>query len=291
MGIGLWVYHQFKKLRGGTRMTEKPRIGFIGAGNMATALIKGLIQSGVYNKDRLFASDKQAEALKNMSTQFGLDCYPSNGELVRECSIVVLSVKPQNIREVLEEVKGQIRDDHLMISIAAGIPLSMIRAIIGKDIPLIRVMPNTPALVQKGVSALAAGELVRAEHMAMAKTIFNAVGDTVEVEEKMMDAVTALSGSGPGYVFRMMECMVNAGVCVGLEKDISIRLVVQTFLGAAHLAKESEHSLARLREMVTSPGGTTAEGLATFNSMGLEDMTIKAVEAACKRSVELGKNY
>ena len=272
-------------------MTEKPRIGFIGAGNMATALIKGLIQSGVYKQDRLFASDKQEEALKNISTHFGLDCYPSNRELVRECSIVVLSVKPQNMRDVLEEVKGEIRYDQLMISIAAGIPLSMIRAIIGKDIPLIRVMPNTPALVQKGVSALAAGELVRAEHMAMAKTIFNAVGDTVEVEEKMMDAVTALSGSGPGYVFRMMECMVNAGASVGLERDISIRLVVQTFLGAAQLAKESEHSLARLREMVTSPGGTTAEGLATFNRMGLEDMTIKAVEAACKRSVELGKNY
>ncbi len=270
-------------------MTEKSKTGFIGAGNMATALIKGLIQSGVYNQDQLLASDQDEEALKRVSSQFGLGCYSSNSELVRESSIVVLSVKPQNMREVLEGVKGEIRDDHLIISIAAGIPLSMISAIIGRDIPLIRVMPNTPALVQKGISALAGGKLARREHMAIAREIFNAVGDTVEVEETMMDAVTALSGSGPGYVFRMMECMVDAGVAAGLERDTSLRLVVQTFLGAAHLAKESEHSLARLREMVTSPGGTTAEGLATFDKMGLEDMTIKAVEAACRRSVELGK--
>jgi len=272
-------------------MTKKPKTGFIGAGNMATALIKGLIQSGVYNQDQLLASDQDEEALKNISAQFGLECYSSNSELVRECSIVVLSVKPQNMRDVLEEAKGEIRDDHLIISIAAGIPLSMIRSIIGRDIPLIRVMPNTPALVQKGVSALAGGELAMPEHMAMSRTIFDAVGDTVEVEETMMDAVTALSGSGPGYVFRMMECMVDAGVAVGLERDTTISLVVQTFLGAAHLAKKSDDSLSQLREKVTSPGGTTAEGLAIFDKMGLEDITRKAVEAACKSSVELGKNY
>ncbi|MCP4576468.1 MAG: pyrroline-5-carboxylate reductase [Deltaproteobacteria bacterium] len=271
-------------------MTEKPKTGFIGAGNMAAALIKGLIHSRSFHQDRLCACDKEKKTLTSISTQFGIECHSSNIELVRECSIVVLSVKPQNVRDVLEEVKGEIRDDHLIISIAAGIPLAMIRGIIGKAIPLIRVMPNTPALVQKGVSALAGGDPAGPEHMAMARAIFDAVGDTVEVEESMMDAVTALSGSGPGYVFRMMECMVNAGTSVGLEQDISIRLVVQTFLGAAHLAKESEHSLAQLREMVTSPGGTTAEGLATFDRMGLEDMTIKAVEAACKRSVELGKD-
>ena len=270
-------------------MTEKSMIGFIGAGNMATALIKGLIQSGTYASDQLLASDREPGALKNISTQFGLKCYASSSELVRECSIVVLSVKPQNIREVLEAVKEDVRDDHLFISIAAGVPLSMIQTMLGKDIPLVRVMPNTPALVQKGASALARGKLAGPEHMTIAMIIFNAVGDTVEVEEPMMDAVTALSGSGPGYVFRMMECMVNAGVCLGLERQIAIRLVVQTFLGAACLAKESEEPLARLREMVTSPGGTTAEGLALFDRMGLEEMTLKAVDAACHRSVELGR--
>ncbi len=272
-------------------MAEKPKTGFIGAGSMARALIQGLLQSKIYQLDQLRASDKDGKALSNMSSLFALKCCISNKELVRECSIVVLSVKPQDIRDALEEVRRDIRQDHLIISIAAGIPLAMIRNIIGKDIPLIRVMPNTPALVQKGVSAMAGMELTKPEHMALARTIFEAVGETVEVEESMMDAVTALSGSGPGYVFRMMECMVDAGIAVGLENDISLRLVIQTFLGAAYLAKESSYSLAQLREMVTSPGGTTAEGLAAFNKMGLEDMTRKAVEAACKRSIELGKNY
>ena len=270
-------------------MIKNQSLGFIGAGNMARALVKGLLQSGVYRRDQLGASDRSEEALKSISNEFGLECYPSNRELVGGSSTVVLSVKPQNMREVLEEVKGEIRDDHLMISIAAGIPLKVIRALIGRDIPLIRVMPNTPALVQKGVSALAGEDLVTPEHMATARTIFGAVGDTVEVEETMMDAVTALSGSGPGYIFKMMECMVDAGVAVGLKADTSLRLVVQTFLGAAHLAKESEHSLSLLREMVTSPGGTTAAGLAMFDQMGLEEIIRKAIEAACKRSVELGK--
>jgi len=270
-------------------MDENAKTGFIGAGNMASALIKGLIHSGTYNTDKLLASDKEKGVLDAMTSQFGITCTLSNRELVRECSIIVLSVKPQNMRDVLEEMKGEIRDDHLIISIAAGIPLSVLRGVFEKDIPLIRVMPNTPALVQKGISALAGSALAGPEHMVRARHIFSAVGETVEVDESMMDAVTALSGSGPGYVFRMMECMVQAGVSAGLEEETSLRLVVQTFLGAAYLAKESEDSLSVLREKVTSPEGTTAEGLATFDRMGLEDMTVKAVEAACKRSVELGK--
>ncbi len=265
------------------------KTGFLGAGNMATALIKGLVESGVYDPDKLLASDKSQDALKKISQQFGVECFSSNGDIVRKSSVLVLSVKPQNIKEVLEDVKEDIREDHLVISIAAGIPLKMISHVLMKDIPLIRVMPNTPALVQKGISALAGGKFVTPDHMAIARTIFEAVGDTVEVEETMMDAITAMSGSGPGYVFRIMECMVDAGTAVGLERETSLKLVIQTFLGAATLAKESEHSLSRLREMVTSPGGTTAAGLSVFDSMGLQEMTKNAVEAACRRSVELGK--
>lgn len=266
------------------------KTGFLGAGNMATALIKGLVESGVYDPEQLLASDKSKEALERVSKQFGVECFSSNGDMVRKSSVLVLSVKPQNIKEVLEDVREDVREDHLVISIAAGIPLKMINHILKKDIPLIRVMPNTPALVQKGISALAGGEFVTEDHMAIARIIFDAVGETVEVEETMMDAVTALSGSGPGYVFRIMECMVDAGADLGLERETSLKLVLQTFLGAATLAKESEHSLSRLREMVTSPGGTTAAGLSVFDGMGLEEMTKNAVEAACKRSVELGKD-
>ncbi|MCP4681356.1 MAG: pyrroline-5-carboxylate reductase [Desulfobacterales bacterium] len=270
-------------------MKQNNGLGFIGAGNMATALVKGLIQSGAYERDQLQVSDTQEGALKMMADQFGVKCYSSNNELVRESPVVVLAVKPQNMKDVLEGVKEEIRDDHLLISIAAGIPLNMIKGLLDRDIPLIRVMPNTPALVQKGMSALAGGKEVRPEHMEIGKRIFDAVGETVEVEETMMDAVTALSGSGPGYVFRMMECMVDAGAAVGMEKETSLSLVIQTFLGAAYLAKESEYSLSMLREMVTSPGGTTAAGLAIFDKMGLENIFKNAVDAAYKRSMELGK--
>jgi pyrroline-5-carboxylate reductase len=270
-------------------MKEEKTLGFVGAGNMATALIKGLIQGGSYDKVHLAASDSNEDALNRMRDQFGIKCYSSNLDLLHQSAIVVLSVKPQNIKGVLEEVNEKFRDDHLVISIAAGIPIKMIRDNINRDIPLIRVMPNTPALVQKGISALARGGSAGPEHMAQAIEIFNAVGDTVEVEESMMDAVTALSGSGPGYVFRIMEAMVEAGVSVGLEQKISLRLVLQTFLGAACLAKESSDSLSTLREKVTSPGGTTAAGLGVFDEMGLDDMIKKVVQAARDRSLELGK--
>lgn len=272
-------------------MSENQHLGFIGAGNMASALIKGLIESGVYDRQHLSAADKDKEALERVSGNFAVKCHTSNLDLATESSIIVLAVKPQNMREALEEMKAAIRDDHLIISIAAGIPLRMIRDIAGRDIPLIRVMPNTPALVQKGVSALAAGELATVEHMDMARKIFGAVGDTVEVDEILMDAVTALSGSGPGYVFRIMECMVDAGINVGLEKETALNLVVQTFIGAAHLAKASDDSLSELRQKVTSPGGTTAAGLAVFNEKGLREMTVEAIDAACKRSLELGRDY
>ena len=267
------------------------KLGFIGAGNMATALVKGLITSGLYPSDQLMASDKNEEQLRKVSDQFGLKVYASNKDLVSECRNVLLAVKPQSIREVLEGVKEEIKDVNLIISIAAGIPLKMIQSILESDIPLIRVMPNTPALIQKGVSAIAPGQHATKEHMDIARGIFEAVGKTVIVQEEMMDAVTALSGSGPAYVFRVMECLVDAGERLGLEEKTSLLLVMQTVLGAAHLANESEKSLSQLREMVTSPGGTTEAGLAVFNEKGLDHVIQEAVKAACLRGVELGKNY
>ncbi len=270
-------------------MTDDGKLGFIGAGNMASALIKGLIQSDVYHPDQLLVSDTRREALDAIFSQYGVQSCATNNALADKSDIIVLSIKPQNMRQVLEGIKQSIRDDHLIISIAAGIPLEMIHAAVERDCPLIRVMPNTPALVQQGASALTAGKSTTPEHMALAKSIFSAVGETVEVEEKMMDAVTALSGSGPGYIFRMMECMVQAGIAMGMSRETALGLVIQTFLGAAQLAKESDRSLAELREMVSSPGGTTAAGLAILNEMGLRDIIIKACQTACRRSVELGK--
>jgi pyrroline-5-carboxylate reductase len=270
-------------------MPDHQPIGFIGAGNMASALIKGLLESGVADRDHLVAADKDQKALDRLSTDFGIPCDRSNLRVVSESRIVVLAVKPQQIRKVLEELKKAITDRHLVISIAAGIPLRSIQDTLGKDVPLIRVMPNTPALVQKGISALAPGEFCRADHMDLARRIFGAVGDTVEVEEGLMDAVTAVSGSGPGYIFKIMECMVAAGVGAGLPEETAHDLVVQTFLGAAYLAKTSTDSLEELRHKVTSPGGTTAAGLAVLDEKDLMGIIHDAIRAAYARSLELGK--
>jgi pyrroline-5-carboxylate reductase len=265
------------------------KIGFIGAGNMAEALIKGLINSRLYSSDQVSASDNDPAKLKSKSEAYGIKTCESNKDLVRNSSIIILSVKPQVIREVLSDIMTFLTPGHLVVSIAAGIPVSLIGDIIGKDKPIIRVMPNTPALIQKGISALATGGTATAEHLKKARDIFNAVGKTVVVDEGMMDAVTALSGSGPGFVFRIMECFVEAGARQGFDKETALSLVTQTFLGSSHLANESGLSLTRLREMVTSPGGTTAAGLASFESNGLNEVIASAVKAAYDRSIELGK--
>jgi pyrroline-5-carboxylate reductase len=265
------------------------RLGFIGAGNMAGALIRGLIQNGLYTPDSVAASDSDTARLESLAEETGMRSYSSNPELVQASTAVVLSVKPQVLPQVLREIRDAVEDHTLLISIAAGFPLDGIRTALEKEPPLIRVMPNTPALIGRGVSALALGEKASEEHMGVARAIFEAVGETVVVEEFMMNAVTAVSGSGPGYVFRIMEALVEAGEGVGFEREEALRLVVQMVLGAAHLAAESEKSLAELREMVTSPGGTTAAGLSVIDDQNLEGILISAVRAARDRAIELGK--
>jgi pyrroline-5-carboxylate reductase len=272
-------------------MSARIELGFIGAGNMAGALIKGLLASGLYERETLIVFDRNAAVLKEQTEKYAIRSCDSNREVVRESPVVVLSVKPQNMKEVLEEIRPEVRDGHLFISIAAGIPLRLIREILDRDIPMVRVMPNTPALVLQGMSALAPNEMAGPGHVALASKIFDAVGQTVVVAESMMDAVTALSGSGPGYLFRMMECLVEAGVGVGLDREIAKRLVVQTFVGAAQLAQDSKEPLSRLREMVTSPGGTTEAGLAALNGVRLEDTICKAIRAAYERSLELSSRF
>ncbi|MBW2065053.1 MAG: pyrroline-5-carboxylate reductase [Deltaproteobacteria bacterium] len=268
---------------------RKGSIGFIGAGNMATALIKGIVESGIYDPGDVAASDVKPEQLRKISSGLGIRVYTDNNELVRETNIVVLAVKPQSMDEVLEEIRESVREDQLLISIAAGIPLKMIHDVLARDVPLIRAMPNTPALILSGMIALASGPGVSPEHMDTAKRIFGAVGKTVVIEEDMMDAVTALSGSGPGFIFRIMECFVEAGESVGFDRETSTLLVLETFLGAARLASESDKSLSELRKMVTSPGGTTEAGLAVLERKGLADVIGSAVRAARDKGIELGK--
>lgn len=271
-------------------MTSKTgRLGFVGAGNMAGALIRGLLRSGLYEPDELAASDTDTARLDALAREAGIRTHPDNPSLVRDCTALILAVKPQVLSGVLAEIREHVPENQLIISIAAGVPLSLIREALGKEPPLVRVMPNTPALIGRGMSALAPGRLASDEHMAVTQAVFQAVGRTTVVEEAMMNAVTAVSGSGPGYVFRIMEAMVSAGQGVGFDHKTAVDLVLQTMLGAAHLAAESQHGLTELREMVTSPGGTTAAGLAVMEERNLEEILIAAVRAARDRAVELGK--
>jgi len=266
-------------------------IGFIGTGNMATALIKGILEGGIFDKSRIYGSDKDQEKLKKISKELGIGVYSSNISLAQISSIVVLSVKPQSIKEVLEEVKDYVGGDKLIVSIAAGVPIAFIRSFLGRKVPIVRVMPNTPALIRRGISGIATDKRLSDEIMDMIFKIFSAVGEAIVVEERMMDAITAISGSGPGYVFRFMECMVEGAIQMGFEEEVARRLVVNTFLGASELARISQESLSSLREKVTSPGGTTEAALKIFEQRGLKTIILDALKAAKNRGEEIGSSY
>jgi pyrroline-5-carboxylate reductase len=268
---------------------REKKVGFIGAGNMATALIKGIISSGLYNPGMIHAYDRDPEKLKSIYETYGVEGMPSNGDLVKACNIIVLAVKPQVMLAVLEEIKDEITEDHVVISIAAGIKIETMQPFFGSDVPVIRVMPNTPALIQRGVSAVAAGSAVTPYQMNIALEIFKAVGIAFTVDEAMMDAVTAVSGSGPGFVFKIMECFVEAAEKHGFDRDTAVKMVMQTFLGASMLAESSGISLSDLRKMVTSPGGTTEAGLKFLDTNKVEELIDGMIEKAKERSFELGK--
>ena len=265
------------------------KAGFIGSGNMATALIKGIINSGLYSPDMINAHDSDPEKLKSIYETYAIEGLPSNGELVKSCNIIILAVKPQVMNAVLEEIRNEVKNDHVVISIAAGIKIATIQSYLGKNVPVVRVMPNTPALIQRGVSALAAGNGVTQEQMNIALEILRAVGIAFTVDEAMMDAVTAISGSGPGFVFKIMECFVEAAEKQGFDKNTATKMVTQTFLGASMLAESSDHSLSDLRKMVTSPGGTTEAGLKFLDNNRLCELIDGTIDVAKERSIELGR--
>jgi len=265
------------------------RVGFIGGGNMGEALIRGLVGANLVKPGLITATDVRADRAKQLAQQFGVTAHSDNARCVRDADVVILAVKPQIMAEVLREIAPVVEARHLLISIAAGVATATIRAALGKDARIIRVMPNTPALVGAGMAALAPGQHATSEHMQRAVSIFNAIGKAVTVAEKDLDAVTGLSGSGPGYVAVMVEALIDGGVRAGLARDIATTLAIQTVLGSAQMLAESGYHPAQLKDMVTSPGGTTIAGLHTLEQGGLRTTLINAVEAATKRSKELGE--
>jgi pyrroline-5-carboxylate reductase len=264
-------------------------IGFIGAGNMAEALIKGTTSAGILRPENIFASDIRSERLDMLARRYGVGPAAGNRQLASKASIVVLSVKPQDIPQVLEEIAGAISARNLVISIAAGIRTESIASALG-DVPIVRVMPNTPALVGEGASALFANEAA-APLLERAVSIFSAVGKTVILEdEDLMDAVTAVSGSGPAYYFLLTESLMKAATRLGLSEETARELLLQTAKGAAVLACEASvqgQSCAELRRRVTSRGGTTEAALKVLTGADFERLVAEAVEAARDRSREL----
>lgn len=269
-------------------MQEAMRIGVIGGGKMGGALIGGMISGGLMPADALMVADTDEGRLAELAKACGVRVTADNREAVRGAELVILSVKPQNMAEVLAELSGALAPTALVVSIAAGIATAFIEERLGKGVRVIRVMPNMPALIGEGAAALARGAFATGEDLKLARRIFDAVGITVEVKETLMDAVTGLSGSGPGYAFLIIEALTDAGVRMGLTRDVALKLAAQSLLGAARLCLKGEKHPAELRDMVSSPGGTTLAGLKALEDGKLRSVLMSAVEAATRRSAELG---
>ncbi len=266
-------------------------IAFLGAGNMAEALIKGLLRAGTARPDSLIATGRRQERLEPLQRAYGVRTTLDNVAAVREADVVVLAVKPQALDKVLVQVAPAATPDKLFISVAAGVPLSVMEKRLGSGMRVIRTMPNTPSLVGAGACALARGEHATEEDMAVASRIFQSVGITTVVDENLLDAVTGLSGSGPAYIFLVIEALSDAGVKVGLPRYTALKLAAQTVLGSAQLLIETSAHPGQLKDQVTSPGGTAIAGLHTLEAGGLRTTLINAVEAATRRSRELGEHF
>jgi pyrroline-5-carboxylate reductase len=263
------------------------KIGFIGCGKMGSALIQGVLAAKLARAGEISVYDRLAEPAEILGTESGVRVVAGNRELVAGSDVVMLCVKPEDAGPALAEAAREL-DGKLLVSIAAGITIAALQEAAGGDCRVIRVMPNTAVLVQKGASAYASGTGVTDEDITVVEQIFTSVGRAFEVKESLLDAVTGLSGSGPAYVYLFIEALSDGGVCMGLPRELASKLAVQTVAGAAEMASATMIHPALLREMVTSPGGTTIVGLAELERGGLRSAVIDAVRAAALRSAELG---
>ena len=273
-------------------MTLSGNLGFIGGGRMGEALIQGILKSGIIKAENVLVTDPVAERRAYLTESYGVKTFDSSEDanVWSNCTTVILAVKPQIMKDVLQAAKSSVNNSHLLISIAAGIKSSFLDTnLSGSNCRIIRVMPNTPAFVLEAISALSGGPRVTQEDMDTAVTIFDSIGKSVVLDEKYFDAVTGLSGSGPAYVFTFIEALIDGGEKVGLNKSDAELLAMQTVLGSVKLAMSSKETPAQLRAMVTSPGGTTIAGLHELETAGFNTIIMDAIKAATERSKELGK--
>ncbi len=270
-------------------MLTNRKVAFTGAGNMGTALLGGILKAKLCSPEQLMASDPREQRLNELSQRLHIKTTTDNTEAARFGDVIVFAVKPQIIQHVLTEIKNELREDQLLISVIPGITSKAINKLTGKKNPVIRVMPNTPALVEEGASGMCMGQYAHDEHKEMAAAILGAIGDVEVVPESLIDAVTGVSGSGPAYVFMFIEAMTDGGVRMGLPRHVALKLATQTVLGAAKLVRETGMHPAALKDQVTTPGGTTIQALYQLEDKGLRAMIMDAVEAATKRSKELSQ--
>jgi len=268
----------------------KNKIGFIGGGQMAEALIKGMLAAKLYGSEDIYLIEPNSVRREHMELKYGVQCFDSAESFWKSCQIVILAVKPQVMSAVLESAKPYVSVDHIVITIAAGLPIRYYESSFGSNgYKIIRVMPNTPALVLEGTSAISCNDNVTDKELQIAENIFNAVGISVILDETYLDAATGLSGSGPAYVFTFIEALIDAGIKVGLTRYTAETMAVQTVLGSAKLMQQEKKHPAVLRSMVTSPGGTSIAAHHFLEKKGFGGILMDAVEIAVNRSKELGK--
>ncbi len=271
------------------KLPHKTVVGFLGSGNMAEALIRGIIDTNLTDADKIIAADVSKERLQYISDTYKIETTENIADMAKRADVIFISTKPNQVKDALQSIAKEISSKKLLISIAAGVTIHSIESILKGEIPIIRVMPNTPALVLSGMTAISPGSSAKDEHMKIAHSIFSAVGEAVVVDEGLINAVTAVSGSGPAYIFMIIEAMADGGVRVGLPRDIATKLSAQTVLGAAKMVIETGKHPGQLKDMVASPGGTTIEALSVLEDNGVRGAFIEAVEAAFLRALEMSE--
>ncbi|MCP4264953.1 MAG: pyrroline-5-carboxylate reductase [Candidatus Brocadiaceae bacterium] len=269
----------------------KERIGFIGGGKMAEALIKGVLRAKLGSADKIIVSDVDKKRCQILEEETGIKTTRENDKVISGADIIILAIKPNVMGKILEELKNSITSGHLVVSIAAGIPLNFIESLLNEGCRAIRVMPNTPCLVGETAAAYALGKNATLNDGELVGQILDAVGKSFLLDEKQLDAVTGLSGSGPAFIYMVIEALTDGGVKMGLPRDVSTQLAAQTAFGAAKMVLEAGMHIGELKDSVTSPGGTTIEGLHALEKGGVRDALINAVEVATKKSKRLGKAF
>ena len=265
------------------------KIAVLGAGKAGEALIAGLVSSDARDAEEIVATARRRERLDDLAARYGIRTTTSNAEAVRQAALVVIAVKPQDIEELLAEIGSVVTPSQTVLSIAAAIPTGLIERHFKDHVPVVRAMPNTPVTVQEGMTGIAPGAYAEETHLSRAEEVLAQVGRSVRVPESYMDAITAVSGSGPAYFALLAESMIEAGILLGLSREIATELVVQTMLGTAKLLRDERMHPVELREMVTSPGGTTIAAIRELEQAGVRAAFLNAIQAAMRRSQELAQ--